>query len=98
MVPPLHFGWRLIYDLGVLTTSQIVSGLVAGCVLIVFGLVPGPFQRLSEGVRNFSSTLYSPFPHHARRHAGEAHQPVGLAVLGVAMLLLTMLGWLAGPF
>jgi len=81
-----------------LTPGEVITGLISGSVLIVFGLVPGPFDRLSEGVRNFSNSLTSPFhPPHPRRHE-PIHPPMGLALLGGAMILLTLLGYLAGPF
>ena len=84
--------------LGMLTPDQVITGLLAGFVLIAFGLVPGLFDGLSEGVRNFSNSLTSPFHHpHPRRHE-PTHPPMGLALLGGALILLTLLGYLAGPF
>jgi hypothetical protein len=80
-----------------LTPGEVITGLVSGCVLIAFGLLPGLFERLSEGVRNFSNHLTSPFSHHPRPHQ-PIHPPIGLAVLGFAMILLTVLGYFAGPF
>ena len=81
-----------------LTPSQVITGLVGGCVLIVFGLVPGLFDGLAEGVRNFSNSLTSPFHHHHPRRHEPTHPPIGLALLGCALILLTLLGYLAGPF
>uniref|UniRef100_Q021Z9 Uncharacterized protein n=1 Tax=Solibacter usitatus (strain Ellin6076) TaxID=234267 RepID=Q021Z9_SOLUE len=81
-----------------LTPGEVVTGLVSGSVLIAFGLVPGLFDRLSEGVRNFSNSLTSPFHHHHARRHEPIQPPMGLAILGGALILLTLLGYLAGPF
>jgi hypothetical protein len=49
-------------------------------------------------VRNFSNSLTSPFHHHHPRRHEPTHPPMGLALLGGLLILLTLLGYLAGPF
>lgn len=38
-------------------TPSLLNGLICGCVLIVFGSVPGLFQGLVNGLQNFSREL-----------------------------------------
>jgi hypothetical protein len=65
-----------------------------GSVLIVFGLVPGLFQELAEGVRDFGDRLSSRFPGPSRPHA-QFNQPRWLAAIGVAVIAATLLAYFA---
>ena len=75
--------------------SEAEVGILTGCALIVFGLVPGLLQALAEGVRNFSNSIFSPFaagPAHGTEYEN-IHRPVWLAGLGVALIVLSALGY-----
>jgi hypothetical protein len=73
--------------------KQLEFVIIFGCVLIALGVVPGLLQALQDAVRNFSASLSSPFP------AVPAHQrdydklprPLGLAVIGLALILISLL-------
>jgi len=67
--------------------------IIFGCLLIALGLVPGLFQGLQDAIRNFSSSLSSPFPavpaH--RRDYEKLPRPLWLAVIGLALILISLL-------
>jgi hypothetical protein len=67
--------------------------IIFGGVLIALGLVPGLFQGLQDGIRNFSASLTSPFPavpaH--RRDYEKLPRPLWLAVVGLALILISLL-------
>ena len=56
--------------------------LVVGSVLIVFGLVPGVFAQLVEGLHNLLATL-SP---DSLREPDKAQQPTWLAIAGALLM------------
>jgi hypothetical protein len=84
------------YHHDVIDVRQVVIGVSMGSVLLVFGLVPGLFQGLVEGVRNVlasfqSGNLLSPrFLVHPARQA-QFGQPISLAATGAALIVLTLL-------
>jgi len=59
---PLPPGQHTGYHHRVVTLNQVMVGVVSGSILIVFGVVPGLFQELTEFVRNFCDSLSSQFP------------------------------------
>ena len=69
-----------------------------GAVLIALGFVPGVSQRVKDGIQNFQDSLYSPFP------ATFPHQtdyeslprPLWLAGLGLAVVLVSLVAYIAG--
>jgi hypothetical protein len=71
---------------------QFVFAILFGCALIAFGLVPGLFQSLQDGIRNFSASISSPFPMTAphRRDYDKLSRPLWLAVIGVALILASL--------
>ncbi len=76
--------------------DDVVVGVATGCALIAFGLVPGLFHGLIEGVRNFSNSIVSPFaagPAHGTEYE-DVHGPVWLAGLGAALIALSVLGYI----
>ena len=62
--------------------SELTIALVVGSVLIVFGLVPGVFAQLVEGVHNLLATL-SP---DSIREPEQAKQPAWLAIAGALLM------------
>jgi hypothetical protein len=78
----------------VIGPHQVVIGLSAGFVLILLGLVPGLFQGLVEGVRNFSDALCSRFPSPSCSYA-RIYQPRWLGLLGAALIAATLLAYSA---
>jgi hypothetical protein len=79
-----------------MTPHELVTGVLAGCVLIVFGLVPGLFQGLVEGVQNFRDSLSSIFPIAPQYRSGyeNLQPPRWMAGVGAALTVLTVLGYL----
>ena len=81
--------------------SQVVVGLVCGCALIVFGLMPGLFQELfqalEEGIGNFRDSLSSSFATPPRQdlQMGPIRQRIWLAGLGAALIVTTVLAYLS---
>ncbi len=69
-------------------------GVLAGAVLIVFGIIPGVFQSTADGVRNFVNLLSAQFPGPERVHE-EFPQPRWLAGVGAALIALTVLAYLS---
>lgn len=69
-------------------------GVLAGAVLIVFGVVPGVFQGIVDGVRNSVNLLSSQFPGPSRLRE-EFPRPRWLAGLGAALIALTVLAYLS---
>jgi len=76
--------------------DDVVVGVVTGCALIVFALVPGLFHGLTEGVRNFANSMFSPFATGPAPETGyeNAHGPLWLAGLGIALIMLSVLGYI----
>lgn len=77
---------------------QLAIGLTVGVILCLLGLAPGAFQRLvnrlDEGMQNFRSQWSSVYPV-SRRTAEYEGQPTWLAVLGAALIVLTVLAYLS---
>lgn len=75
--------------------DDVVVGVVTGCALIVFALVPGLFHALTEGVRNFANSMVSPFAAGPAPKTGyeNVHGPLWLAGLGAALIALSVLGY-----
>jgi len=74
--------------------AEVVRAIVVGSVLIVLGFVPGLFQRLEEGIQEFSESLRSPFTRFALTRKTDKEKlarPTWLALLGVAMILVGLL-------
>jgi hypothetical protein len=77
---------------------EVVRAIVIGSVLIVLGLIPGLFQRLKQGTRNFSESFWSPSPFSpvglSYKTDHEKHsRPTWLALLGLAMILLSLFSY-----
>ena len=76
--------------------KDLVVGVLAGCVLIVFGLVPGLFQALIAGIQRFRDSLFSLFPMRALDAApSDRSRPVWLAGLGAMLIVVTVLAYLS---
>ena len=73
---------------------EVMIGVLTGAVLVLFGLVPGLIEGLSQGVRNFNDSVsfgsalgprrYT--QHHCRRHTW-------LAGLGAVLIALSVLAF-----
>lgn len=80
-----------------ITLRELMIGLAAGSVLILFGLVPRIFQGLAEGVRegvcNFKDSFLPSFPGRPRDYE-QIHTPRWwLAGLGAALIAITVLAY-----
>jgi len=82
------------YDRDVIGLRQLVLGLSMGSVLLVFGLVPGLFQGLTEAVRNYGDRLSGRFPSPSRGPA-QFDQPRWLAAIGAALIAVTLLAYVS---
>lgn len=80
-----------------MTPDSVLIGVLTGCALIVFGVVPGLLENLTDGVRNLSNSVSNQFLTRAadRRARRKLAQPTWLAGLGVALIVLTILGYTA---
>jgi hypothetical protein len=79
----------------VINSNQLIIGVLSGSILIVFGLVPGLLQGLTQGVRNFSDILLSsrfPPPSYPRT---EVQPPGWLAPAGITLVAATVLAYLS---
>jgi hypothetical protein len=85
---------RTRYDRRMIGPTQVMIGVLAGCVLILFGIMPGLFQSLVEGVQTSGALLRDPL---ARRPTipEPIQQPVWLAGLGAALIIFTLLAHLS---
>lgn len=73
---------------------EVLIGVLSGSVLVVFGLVPGLFEGLSEGVRNFNDSVSFGSPMRPRRYTEHYHRRhVWLAGLGAALIALSVLAY-----
>lgn len=72
---------------------QVMIGVVSGCILIVFGLVPGLFQDLADGVRRYSDSFTAGFPTSPRLYT-PIRRPRWLAGLGFLLIVLTIVAYL----
>ena len=77
-----------------MTLHDVMIGVLSGCVLIVFGLVPGLFQGLTEGVRNLLNSVSSPLPTKPRRDKSY-DRPISLAGIGATLIVLSVLAYLS---
>jgi drug/metabolite transporter (DMT)-like permease len=83
------------YHHPVITFGEVMIGVMAGCVLILFGLFPPPFERLMEELSNFTDSLSSRFRRQPRRYE-QIQKPVWwLAGLGMALIAVTVLAYLS---
>jgi hypothetical protein len=79
--------------------KDLVSAFIIGGILIALGMVPGLFQRLSqrvqEAIENFSALISSPYllPHSRQRESEKLSQPLWLAGVGLALILLSLLAY-----
>lgn len=76
-----------------MTLGDLVPCVVTAGVLILFGLVPGLFQKLTEAVRNFSDMLLSPFPSRPRSYEQARKPNWGLAGFGMAAIVAMVLAY-----
>jgi hypothetical protein len=79
--------------------SQLLFGLVFGCLLIALGLMPGLFRRLVDsviqGTENLRDSLTQGMLAPRRRiDFVDERAPVWLAILGAALIALTVAGHL----
>jgi hypothetical protein len=78
----------------VIQPHEVMMGVLAGCALIVFGLVPGLLEGLAEGIRNFGESLSSSFSGPSHSHQ-EFRRPTWLAGVGAALIALTLAAYLS---
>ena len=76
-----------------ITLRELVTCLIAGGVLIVFGLVPSLFQGLAEGIRNFVDALSSPFQARQQRNEQIETPRLWLVGVGLALIVASVLGY-----
>ncbi len=76
---------------------EVIVGVLTGSVLIVFGLVPGIFQGLTDGTQNYLDLFSSRLLMRPPRHAGynRVERPIWLAGLGVALIVLILLAYMS---
>jgi hypothetical protein len=74
------------YHLEMIEPRDVVIGVTCGLVAIAFGLIPGLFQNLADGVRTFGDALRGS----QSNHVMPMEQPTGLAILGAALMALTI--------
>jgi hypothetical protein len=74
---------------------EFVGGLLTGCLLMIFGLVPSLFHKLIEGVQNFRDSVMSGMSmRHTRRIEREQIQkPVWMVLLGVVFVVMSLLNY-----
>ena len=69
---------------------DLILGILSGCVLIAFGLIPGLVQDLIRGIANFQNEL---LPNSQHVEYGRIQQPVFLAWIGTALIVLTVFAY-----
>jgi hypothetical protein len=77
--------------------ESLVRAIVMGGMFIVLGMVPRLLAGLMDGIQNFSGSLFSQYhikARHQTAYENLARQP-GLAVLGVAAILLSLFAYIA---
>lgn len=79
-----------------MTPHDLVVGLIAGAVALAFGLIPGLFHDLTQGVQTFrDSVLFGvPAPPRRRPEAGSLQKPLGLAGFGALIVVFTVLAYI----
>jgi hypothetical protein len=76
---------------------EVMICVLSGCVLVVFGLVPGLFQRLEEGIRNFHDQVSSGFAVSPPRYTeyDKLRRPIWLAGLGALLIVVGVLAYVS---
>jgi hypothetical protein len=74
--------------------DQVVSGVVAGLILILLRLVPGLIQSLVDGLTNCASLFSSRYAF-LRHSRVEIPQPRWFAVVGVGIIVVTFAAYYA---
>jgi hypothetical protein len=74
--------------------SQLVSGVLMGCLLMALGLVPGLYKALGEGVLLFAERITFQSPAPARLQV-KFEQPRLFATVGVVLIGVTLAAYLA---
>jgi hypothetical protein len=77
------------YDYVVIDLPQLMVGAVSGAFLILLSFIPGLFQQFVDGVHNWLS-LWSSDTRIPVRAATAVYQPVWLAPVGVALVILSV--------
>jgi hypothetical protein len=74
---------------------ELVVGLLTGCLLIIFGLVPSLFHNLIAGVQNFRDSVMSGMPMRDTRRieSEQIRRPVWMVLLGVAFVVMSLLNY-----
>jgi hypothetical protein len=77
--------------------ESLVLAIVIGGMFIVLGMVPPLLAGLKDALQNFSDSLFSQYPIKARHQTDyeNAQRHPGLAVLGVAAILLSLLAYIS---
>jgi hypothetical protein len=81
--------------------QSLITGLITGCALVVFGLVPGLLHRVAEQViyevHAVRDMLLFGAPLTKRRPSEHksVHRPVWLAGAGAFLITITVLGYLS---
>ncbi len=72
-------------------------GVISGATGIVFGLIPGLFDDLTDGVRELSHSVFrgTPAPPRRRTRAGTAGRHLGAAAVGAVILMLTVAAYVS---
>jgi hypothetical protein len=79
-----------------MNVHQFITAVIAGCGLMLLGLIPGLLGSTVEAIRQFANTFavratISPAQSCARK---SAEQSIGLAIAGAAVVLLAALAYL----
>ncbi len=77
-----------------ISSGQFVNGIWMGTILLMLGLVPGLFQKISESIANLPGKLVSPYLP-CNRVKPSFRQPRWLAVPGMAIIMLTFVAYFA---
>ena len=74
---------------------DLMTGCVMSALCLVLGLVPGLFNDLTIGVRNFSEQILLGATVSAEQPTEEQklERPLGLALIGVAILAFTVVAY-----
>ena len=72
---------------------QVVLGLMMGAVLIAFGMIPGLFDGVAEGLRNLDQRRHFHVP---TRTPIPVDPPRWFAVAGVALIALALTAYFSG--
>ena len=80
-----------------MTHPNVIAGLISGGALLLFGLSPGLFRNLTEGVLNFRDSLSGLYgrPPLRRTEVESVERPIGLAVLGALMIAFSVYAYFA---